>query len=371
MIYIDGIYIHFPFCRHLCNYCDFYKFPINDKSIEEFKRSISKQISLIDLDKFNYSNVKTIYLGGGTPSLWGDDLVVFLNELAHKLNINIKSLEEVTLEVDPDTWTEKNFDSWLGWGINRYSVGVQSFDEKILRTLDRRHSLGDIERTLKYLGERELNYSVDFLMGAPTLRDSDIERNIISEIDEVLKFNPQHVSAYILKTRANYPLKDRLPIDDDIVKEYDSVSEFLKSNNFIHYEVSNFAKQNKESQHNKSYWTLKNVLALGPNATGFYKKNLEATRYQVSAKSQKLVEEKLTQDQLKLEEIYLSLRTNLGINPKDYFSTKGWGAVLGSLNKWHSEGFLQTLTDESLVLNSKGFLVVDNLIDEFFKYKIL
>ena len=366
MIQVDGIYIHFPFCQHLCNYCDFYKFKYDVDKLLDFENSLSKNLSIIKDSKFDYSRLKTIYFGGGTPSLWKTGLINQINLLSEKLNIDFNTLDEVTMEVDPDTWEEQDIDNWLKAGVKRFSIGVQAFDERVLRKLDRRHSLGDIEKTLKYFSERNLNFSVDLLLGAPIK-----ERNLEKEINDLLKYQPKHFSTYILKTRANYPHQNELPSDEEAVADYEIVYKCLKANGFVHYEVSNFAKKGFESTHNISYWQLKNVLAIGPNATGFYQENNQNIRYQVAAHSGEFKNEILNDDAYVLEKIYLALRTNLGINPSLYFTQKQWSSFDEVLARWSKDALLEAREYTDLKLSSKGFLVLDSFMDELFRYSLL
>ena len=363
LIDVKGLYIHFPFCKHLCNYCDFYKFQLEPSKLKDFKSNIRSQINLIDSNKYNFEGLETIYLGGGTPSLWSLDLLDFLDELNSRLSINKSKLKEVTLEVDPDTWTERDFDAWLKWGINRFSIGVQAMEKSVLGKLDRRHNIDEIEKTLKYLSDRDLNYSVDFLMGAPVKT-----RDIRNELEKVLKYRPKHISSYILKTRANYPHKSELPSDDICADEYLLLSTHLKEHGYEHYEVSNFAKPGYKSRHNSAYWELENILAIGPNATGFYTEKGQAKRYQVKANSSEFLYENLTSSEEKLERIYLQLRTNKGISLRDYFSADEINKLRNNLVRWDEEGYFEEFDNTVLKLNSKGFLVLDNLMDEFFKY---
>lgn len=366
LIQVKGLYIHYPFCKHLCNYCDFYKFKYEDQKSLEFESYLASNIEKIESNKFDFSQLISIYLGGGTPSLWKDGLNKNLSLIFKKLKIKNSNLKEVTMEVDPDTWTEEDVDLWLNAGVNRFSIGVQAFDESVLRKLDRRHTLGDIKKTLKYFNERDLNFSVDLLLGAPAKN-----RNLKAELEGLIEYSPKHFSTYILKTRSNYELKNDLPSDDEAAQDYEIVCNLLKSNNYEHYEVSNFAQAGLESIHNQYYWELDNVLAIGPNATGFYLENDKKIRYQVAAHSGDFKEEYLTDEAYRLEKIYLGLRTKKGIIPKNYFSEKQWNLFGEVIQRWSDDDLLESSDYSHLSLNSKGFLLLDSFIDEFFKYSLI
>jgi len=357
----DGLYIHFPFCQHLCNYCDFYKKPISLNDVTAFEEQLVKHIN--QLGFVNFRELKTLYLGGGTPSLWGKRGSEFLLDFMDAHNIKLNKDAEVTLEVDPDSWSESDIEAWIEFGVNRFSLGVQAFEESSLSILDRQHTIGDVEKTLKYFSERDLNFSVDFLLGAPV-----VNRNITSELEKALSYKPKHFSVYILKTRANYPLRDQEPNEVETADEYIEVSNLLKDNGYLHYEVSNFARAGFESKHNLSYWDLSNVLAIGPNATGFYLNNKTPIRYQVAAQSNKLVNEELDNEAYRLERFYLGLRTNKGINPSLFISEEDWNKMDEVFEYWNENAALDTYRYDKLILNSEGYLMLDSLIDEFFKY---
>jgi oxygen-independent coproporphyrinogen-3 oxidase len=315
------------------------------------------------LSQFDWERLKTLYIGGGTPSLWSSEGIEFVQYIKSDLNI---SPGEITLEVDPDTWNDKEIEQWLKVGVNRFSLGVQAYDDKVLSKLDRQHTISDVEKTLKYFNERDLNFSVDLLIGAPIKK-----RNITNELEKILEYKPKHLSVYILKTRANYPHKNEEPVDDYIANEYMKVSSLLKNNSYNHYEVSNYALPGYESQHNLSYWKLANVLAIGPNATGFYVEGEKARRYQVSAKTNKFVFEELSKEAFKLEKFYLALRTNLGVRPNKFINEDEWEKVYKSLKTWADEGAFIKLSYDQIILSSYGYLFIDSIIDDFFKHTSL
>lgn len=366
LIIVKGLYIHYPFCKHLCNYCDFYKFKYDQEKSDEFESFLIKNIDYLNNNKFDFSQLQSIYFGGGTPSLWKSGLSKALKDLIKVLKVNESKLKEITMEVDPDTWSEDEVEEWIQAGVNRFSIGVQAFDEKVLRKLDRRHTLGDIEKTLKFFNERGLNYSVDILLGAPVEK-----RNLEKELNDILAFEPKHFSTYILKTRSNYVHKADLPSDDGAVSDYEKIYSLLKNNDYKHYEVSNFAKNGFESLHNNSYWSLDNVLAIGPNATGFYQDEKKYIRYQVAAHSGDFKEELLSEESYKLEKVYLGLRTEKGINPSLFFSKDQWQKMDEVLVRWSKDALLESSEYNDLRLSSAGFLLLDSFIDEFFRYSLL
>ena len=190
-------------------------------------------------------------------------------------------------------------------GVNRISVGVQSLSPQTLKALDRIHSIDDVYRTLDILSELNFNFSVDFMLGLPAKQSGD--RDIISEAKELLSFSPSHMSAYILTVNKNYIHYSALPDDNFISNEYLDLSQYMSSEGFLHYEVSNFAKHGAKSQHNLNYWKGNSVAALGPSATGFLGKNNDTgLRYKWKTVDQAdYTVEELDHTQLKLEKFFL------------------------------------------------------------------
>jgi oxygen-independent coproporphyrinogen-3 oxidase len=364
------MYLHFPFCQHLCNYCDFYKHKLeSDNQVIEFEKLLDKQFEHQNEFLKNYNHklhsLKTFYIGGGTPSLWKHRGIKYLSQ---KLEDGILRLEpdcEFTIEVDPDTWTEEEIDGWLSIGVNRFSIGSQAFSDKFIKIMDRTHLLQDVEKTIKYFSERGLNYSVDLMLGLPNSAD----RSISEEISNLLKFNPNHISVYILKTRKNYPLNSKLPDDDYIRDEYLEVSKKLTDSGFDHYEVSNFARDSYYSKHNIKYWSYDSVAGLGPNATGLLVEDNKAVRYQWKSVAIGVEKEELEGQSLLIEKLFLGLRFKNNFNPKAIFKKKGDHQVLDELFlEWKKLGYvLEVSTSESLNLSPLGYLMCDSLIDDIFK----
>ncbi len=364
---VESLYIHFPFCRHLCNYCDFYKkIPKSPDDISPFEESLKiglEKHGEIFAGKDEWSSLETLYIGGGTPSLWGARGAEYLGRLFKDKGISLKEGGEFTLEVNPGTWTEDGLKAWQDFGINRFSLGVQSLRTDYLRILDRVHSLEDVHETLSFFNKNKLHFSVDFMLGLPWSRDK--ERNVIDELEEILKYDPEHLSLYILTAKGGYPFKEELPDDLYLEEEFLKVSERLRAEGMEHYEVSNFAKPGKASQHNLRYWRCESVAALGASAVGFLKGG--QVRYKWKVDGQSYTQEQLSEDEFKLEEIYMGLRISEGIAPNALFDSKYKDQVTGLLNEWSEQG-LGEGNWERYALNSKGFLILDTLLGKLFPY---
>jgi oxygen-independent coproporphyrinogen III oxidase len=363
---LNSLYIHFPFCRHLCNYCDFYKtIPQNGSEINSFHKlfeeSFEKHQKLMEANSFNWGDLETLYIGGGTPSLWGKEGAIFLTEFLKSKEIEFAKDLEFTLEVNPGSWTVESLEEWKKTGVNRYSLGIQSLDGRFIKHLDRVHSIEDTFATLEYFKNQRYNFSVDFMLGIPF--SEELNRDVISELEKVLTYNPEHISLYILTTKENYIHKNNLPSEERIEKEYLAVSEFLMSRGFLHYEVSNYAKPGMKSKHNLKYWRGDSVGAIGPSATGFLSLGKEGIRYKWQTKSPEFVLENIGLEEFKLERLYTLLRTDEGISGTDFFEeTEKWDQLM---DKWSSSGYLAKKT-EKITLSAKGYLLLDSLMDDIF-----
>ena len=342
-----------------------------DKNVEytKFETSLlegySELSKLLEKNNSSISALNTLYLGGGTPSLWDKRGAEFMKNFLLERNIKLSSGAEFTLEVNPGAWSREGLSAWQSTGVNRYSLGIQSLDSNFLKIIDRVHNIDDVFDTLNFFSSNELHFSVDFMLGLPF--SEKYNRDIIAELSEILKFNPEHISLYILTTKAGYVHRDHLPGEEYIEGEYLAVANFLESHGFNHYEVSNFAKANKESKHNLKYWRSESVAALGASATGFLKES--ATRYKWKVTKSEYSEEVLSSDELRLEEVYMGLRINqlydLSKISKDLVR-------LGSLlDEWQGLDYLKERVEYRVSLNSKGFLLLDSLMNDLFKHELI
>ncbi len=362
---IDSLYLHFPFCRHLCNYCDFYKYKTDgeytlDHYHEYLRKSLPLHQIILDQHEAKLGTLKTFYIGGGTPSLWGEKGVAFLTrELSPSFN---KNQYEATLEVNPGSWSKEGLEAWKEFGMNRFSLGIQSLDDFYLKILDRVHNVSEVHQTLAYFHDHFKNFSVDFILGLP--KKGSGNRDILRELKEILAYKPTHLSLYILTVGSNYPHFSSLPSEEEIEAEYLAVADFLKSLGFIHYEVSNFALPGFESAHNLAYWKSNSVAALGPSATGLIRKSEGAFRYKWKGKEAEIIPEELSAKELRLESIYMRLRTFLGID-SSWLSESSREQLV---SKWQKAGYLSSFEDQIIRVNSRAFLVLDSLMNDLFLF---
>jgi oxygen-independent coproporphyrinogen-3 oxidase len=319
-----GIYIHIPFCKQACSYCDFY-FITRKKLIDPFVDSLIKEIQSYRGTTYSDENIETIYLGGGTPSQLSQ---AQLNRIFDALgeSFSLRPVE-VTMEMNPDDVTPDYLKSLLDLGINRASMGVQSFDEKLLQFMHRAHTKSEALNALESLQTAGFpTYTADLIYGNPgqTLEMLD------DDISQLLQFDPPHISAYSLtvepQTRLGKQVKlGRIsPPEDDLVAEHvDLLTKRFSDAGIERYEVSNFSKPGKEALHNSNYWTHENYLGLGPSAHSFWLLEEGGLRWENRSDIKKYIDgisdgistepEKLSMLSLAEERLMLGLRTKWGV----------------------------------------------------------
>lgn len=371
-----GIYIHIPYCKKKCIYCDFY-FKINTKDTSEMVYSICKELE----NRKHYLNnesIDSIYFGGGTPSiLTAKDLKKIKSIIYNNYPINKNA--EVTLEANPDDLTKKKLADFISLGINRLSVGVQSFNEEDLVLMNRSHSQKQALECISSAQEIGFkNISVDLIYGLPnqTLKHWENNLNVLFDL------KIQHFSAYLLTVEKNTRLfqfvkskKINMLEDDLIISQFYKLSELAEKNNFIQYEISNFAKENLFSNHNTSYWQNKKFLGVGPSAHSF---NKLSRRWNVSSNKnyiEKIAgdniyfeEEKLNKKQKYNEYILTNLRTIWGVNLNEIeisFGKEFRFYINNMSKKWIVKKFIR-LENEKILLTKKGKIFVDKISSDLF-----
>ncbi len=278
----SGVYLHIPFCRSRCSYCDFatdvYK---TAEIVESYVSALVKEIEIFPVQK----TVDTIYFGGGTPSLLTARQLELILETVRK-KFSVAENSEITMEMNPATVTLETLRAYRSAGINRASFGAQTFDDTELKRLGRKHTAADVRETIELLRQANFsNVSFDLIAGLPRQTLKDWARNL----DEALKLQPEHLSLYLLEIHQATPLAEQirsgrqpLPDEDLAAEMYELLLEKIASNKYQQYEISNFALPNYESRHNSKYWTLDAVYGFGCSAHSFDGANLrlfERTRY--------------------------------------------------------------------------------------------
>lgn len=323
---IKALYIHIPFCKNICSYCDFFKIVASESFILEYCQHLIKEI---EANNNKYSELETIYIGGGTPSSLPLNLLEDILKQLHKL-IDFNNIKEFTIEVNPLDVTKDILDLFNKYKITRISVGVQSFDNTKLKILGRVHKQKDLMTMFKLLSKYKFNISCDLIYGI----EKDSFKRFKKDLKLLLRFKITHISLYSLileeKTILMYKYnKGEFNVlnEDDESSLYYNTCKFLKQKKFIHYEISNFAKKGYFSKHNLTYWNNEHYIGVGCNASS-YIENVRYTNpnkfktYYEGIKNNKmefLEAEKLSNTEIMKEEVLLNLRKTSGIDTKRFF----------------------------------------------------
>ena len=320
-----GIYIHIPFCKQACSYCNFF-FLTRKELVEPFVQTLLDEISFYKNHPIADQVIETVYIGGGTPSLLSpSQLSSIFAKLHGVFNIDAK---EVTVEMNPDDVSPEYLKSLRELGINRASMGVQSFDPALLVSMHRAHDPNEAERALELLRRAGFgSYTADLIYGNP----GQTLNSLSDDIDRLLSFNPPHISAYSLTVETGTRLgkqvelnRIQVPDDDEVADHFDLVKAKLSENGLRQYEVSNFSIPGKEAVHNSNYWRHVNYLGLGPSAHSLFWSGNGAQRWSnkrdiklyLSSEWDKITEDETDLDLIDLaeERLMLGLRTVWGIS---------------------------------------------------------
>lgn len=257
---IEGLYIHIPFCRRKCLYCDFISWtPYHESEIEEYVELLKAEF-LLWKEKFDPTALKTIYIGGGTPSILKPQHIEdIIKEWAHS------GIKEITVEANPESLSEDFLKSLLNAGVTRLSIGVQTLDEKLLKTLGRLHSARRAIEALELAKKYPFSISADLLMGIP----GQTTGGFMKDLQAVLEYQPHHLSAYILQPSEKTPIfkKMKMVKEEKVCDMYLRLCEIIKERGYLHYEISNFALPRHECLHNLNYWKGKFYAGCGPSAS--------------------------------------------------------------------------------------------------------
>jgi oxygen-independent coproporphyrinogen-3 oxidase len=330
---LAGIYIHIPFCKQACNYCNFYF----STSLGNKDRYIDALLHEIELSKdyLQGEPIETLYFGGGTPShLPVNDLLMIVKKLDSVFGFN--NLEEFTLEANPDDLTSeklKELKKLQQLGLNRFSIGIQSFFDEDLKYMNRAHNSEEALAAVKSVQDSGFeDITIDLIYGTPTMDDERWHRNL----ETAFSLSVQHISSYALtvepQTNLERKIKKgvRLPVNEQhSAKQFDVLMTEMKRNGYEQYEISNFAKREKYARHNTSYWLGKKYLGLGPSAHSY---NGVARRWNVANNINYITslekgvlnfeEELLTEHQRINERIMTGLRTMWGVNLREFARDK-------------------------------------------------
>ena len=353
---MSGIYIHIPFCKQACHYCDFH-FSTSLKKKDEMVLALAKEIEMRK-SEFQEEIVETIYFGGGTPSILEISDLKFLIDVVYR-NFKVAENPEITVEANPDDLTENRIIELSKNKVNRLSIGIQSFFEDDLKLMNRAHNVEEAKSCLKIATQYFDNISIDLIYGIPEMSNEKWLQNI----ETALSFKVPHISSYALTVEPKTALhsfiqKGIIPQPDDEVAQehFQILVDKLSENEFIHYELSNFGKENYFSKNNSSYWLGKKYIGIGPSAHSYDGKNRgwnvsNNSLYIKSIQENKLpIEiETLTKTDRYNEYVMTGLRTI-------------WGVSLNKIEQEFGETYLHYLNQQAAKFIEDHLLFIDDNI---------
>lgn len=371
-----SLYVHIPWCVRKCPYCDFNSHNQKGNLPEDEYITSLIQDAESALPLIWGRSIQTIFIGGGTPSLFsGAAINRLLTEL--RMRFKISPYAEITLEANPGTVEQNYISEYAHSGVNRISLGVQSFNSQHLQTLGRIHSPQETYLAIDKIKQNFINFNLDIIYGLPNQTIAEAQADILQAID----CQPTHLSAYNLTIEPNTQFAKRVPQglpDDDICYQMqDSIIDILQQHNYQRYETSAYAKPHHQSQHNRNYWQFGDYLGIGAGAhskLSFHDRIIRQMRYKHPAEYMQKVKENVhiqTDQQIALEEISLefmmnALRLTDGFANQLFSATTGlpFGTILPQLLIAQEQGYLQ-LTADKIIPTKRGQDFLNNLLEVF------
>lgn len=322
----QSVYIHWPFCPYKCSFCPFVAFSGWDRFMFEYHQALQSEFKEYKNTLKEKQKIKTLYIGGGTPSTWPVDLLLDTFGTLESM-FERQTISEITLEVNPGTVTVGKVAAWKQVGITRLSIGVQSLNDGVLQRLGRHQKADDVRRLINMVAGQFNSLSIDLIVGLPGVTVEQWKQ----QVEEIMTWPIQHVSVYFLSIHEGTGLyfklqrgKELLPPDDQVVDLYYWTIEMFKQYGFLQYEVSSFAKTGYESQHNQAYWHRKQYKGFGVGAWSFdgtyrFQNEKQLMRYITAAKDTSVAtsyKERISPAQERFEIIMLGLRTMQGVTVK-------------------------------------------------------
>jgi oxygen-independent coproporphyrinogen-3 oxidase len=351
---MSGIYIHIPFCKQACHYCDFH-FSTSMKNKDEMVLALAHELQLRKKE-FEKETIETIYFGGGTPSvLQISDLRLLLDAVYE--NYNVAENPEITLEANPDDLSEAKVVQWSNNRINRLSIGIQSFFEADLQLMNRAHNSQEAKDCLTLATQHFDNISLDLIYGIPGISNEKWKQNI----ETALSFGIPHISSYALTVEPKTALKKLIqtgkiaePSDEAAQEHFAILVETLEANGFVHYELSNFGKPTYFSKNNSAYWLGKKYLGIGPSAHSY-----DGQKRSWNVANNALYLKAIHENQLPKEEEILSETDRYN----EYIMTglrTIWGVSLDKIQTEFGSKYLEYLNRQSQKFLEDGLLFIEN-----------
>ncbi len=369
-----SLYLHWPFCPYKCHFCPFVALASHDQFMERYHKALVSEIEQFGAVYEGTRKIDTIFLGGGTPSTYPDELLLDTFDTLKKIFSFSKNIE-VSIEVNPGTVREEQLAHWKRLGINRLSIGVQSLKDQVLQNLNRLQSAQQVHELLAKAPAHFDSISIDLILGLPGVSDDEWK----ALIEKVVTWPIKHVSVYFLTVHEDTPLyfkvatnRVTLPTDETMVMLYEWTVKTLAAHGFERYELSNFAQPGYESRHNTVYWERKPYKAFGLGACSFdgkqrFQNEKNLIKYMEGVEQKKEVTafcECLTPEQIQLERLMLGLRRKVGVSWTDLFEHMPDGEkeqfkkTVGALK----EKRLLEERDGQLLLTTAGMVVENEII---------
>ncbi len=373
-----GVYIHIPFCRKKCDYCNFYSIPIERHEDIERETLIDRYINrlLKEIEErgaeFKDYEVDTIYLGGGTPSLLpAAHLLSILEKIRH--NFSTGKEIEITVECNPGDFSIEGIKEYVSFGVNRVVLGVQTLNSRLHSEVGRSSQICDEEMIADFFGIRNIVHCIDLMTGIP----GQTEGELLSDLSIIDRYRFEHISAYILSIEKGTALAERVKRDPERDnsqrKLFEIAIKFFKERDYSHYEVSNFALPSFESRHNLKYWQFSPYIGFGAGAHSFYKGDRFYNPSSIDGYiqgSNPLVKDERTKESEMIEYLFTCMRLLKGISLNDFESRLGFAMpeeLLNRVKKMESEGHLvieEMGDDTSIRFTYEGFFLMDSLLYE-------
>ena len=314
---MESVYIHIPFCRTICSYCDFCKVLYNGPWITNYLNTLLKEIN----KRYEGEEIKTLYIGGGTPSILSIKDLKYLLEIIKVFKLN--KLEEFTFECNINDINEEMLDILKENKVNRLSIGIESFNENKLQFMERYHTYEDVQKKIELIRNKGFNnINIDLIYGIPNESIKDLKK----DLELFLSLKPDHISTYslIIEDNTKIGISNILPIEEELDREmYDLICKKLEDNKYNRYEVSNFSLPGKESKHNLQYWNNNEYYGFGLGASGYihgvrYDNTRSLTNY--LKEKYTLKEEIISKDDKMYNELMLGLRKIEGVNCREFYN---------------------------------------------------
>ena len=341
-----SIYVHIPFCKAICSYCDFCKLLYKEDLTDKYLLSLEKEIK----ERYKGESIDTLYLGGGTPSALN---IKELNKLFDILkHIKLNKKYEFTVEMNLSDVTEEKLSLFKSRGVNRLSIGIQSVNPKYFSFLNRESNKEDVINKIDLVKKYFDNFNIDLMYAFP----GETLEEVLDDLSFIIKLNPPHISIYslIIEPHTLVSFKKIKPIDEELESDmYYNIIDMLRKNNYIHYEISNFSKEGYESNHNLTYWNNNHYYGFGLGAAGY----IDNIRYTNTKNMDKYlsgiyvaIKEDITKDIDMENELIFGLRKIKGVNKEEFFKKY-------NVNIYDKFDIIN-LTNKNLLIDDKDYIYI-------------